>query len=225
MNQEEDNSGSPTFETSFKQKLPATSGKKRKKSLGQLCLKFISLFAKNLPTLSLEQAAEMLSFSQDYHKIKTKIRRLYDIANVLQALHLIEKTLLPTRKPGFKWLGFEGFRAFFETTKMQNEEQMKNVFIVSQEPTKGVVLQANIGPKYFKPRVLQLNSFPLVTNGKRLRPEMDDKENLLLPSSRHGAFTKIGCTSKTMSKLEEKLQSKSLKKRILIDSQIINLVA
>jgi transcription factor E2F7/8 len=40
--------------------------------------------------------------------MKTKVRRLYDIANILQSLHLLEKTQLEdSRKPAFRWLGIE----------------------------------------------------------------------------------------------------------------------
>ena len=111
---QEENSISPTTEISSKSKINTLCGtNKRKKSLGQLCIKFINLFTKRSPILSLEQAAEILSLSYDYHKIKTKIRRLYDIDNVLQALHIIEKVLLLNRKPGFKWLGYQGFIKHF----------------------------------------------------------------------------------------------------------------
>lgn len=41
-------------------------------------------------------------------KFRTKIRRLYDIANVLTALGIVEKaTALPQKKPYFRWLGPE----------------------------------------------------------------------------------------------------------------------
>ena len=41
--------------------------------------------------------------------LKTKIRRLYDIANVLQSIGLIDKTHMSTnRKPAFRWVGIEG---------------------------------------------------------------------------------------------------------------------
>ncbi len=44
----------------------------------------------------------------DAGKMKTKVRRLYDIANILQSLHLLEKTqLADSRKPAFRWLGIE----------------------------------------------------------------------------------------------------------------------
>lgn len=36
---------------------------------------------------------------------KTRLRRLYDIANVLSSVHLIEKVQLDSRKPAFKWAG------------------------------------------------------------------------------------------------------------------------
>eukprot|EP00171_Calliarthron_tuberculosum_P011517 IDg11517t1 len=37
--------------------------------------------------------------------LKTKVRRLYDIANILCSLHLIEKVHTRKRKPAFRWLG------------------------------------------------------------------------------------------------------------------------
>ena len=64
--------------------------------------------------ISLEQAAKNFSSVRaDDSKIKTKVRRLYDIANVLVSLRLIEKCSLPeTRKPAFKWIGEKGFELF-----------------------------------------------------------------------------------------------------------------
>lgn len=42
----------------------------------------------------------------DPAKLKTKVRRLYDIANVLSSLRLLDKTQLPdSRKPAFRWRG------------------------------------------------------------------------------------------------------------------------
>jgi hypothetical protein len=141
--------------------------KKREKSLGQLCLQFIELFVNKHPEISLEQAGLMLSsaISFDYHKIKTKIRRLYDIANVLQALNLIEKILLHNNKPGFKWLGYNGFLSFLkhQQTKNNQSESTKGsdkkvkIFAISREP---FVQATKVVPriKHFKPKVLQLGS-------------------------------------------------------------------
>lgn len=70
---------------------------KKEKSLGILCQQFIHLFVTWKTTLSLEEAAKMISISErperqeSNQKLKTKIRRLYDIANVLQSIGLIEK--------------------------------------------------------------------------------------------------------------------------------------
>jgi len=47
--------------------------------------------------------------------LKTKIRRLYDIANVLHSIGLIEKThMLTNRKPAFRWIGIEGVHCAIE---------------------------------------------------------------------------------------------------------------
>ena len=89
--------------------------KKKKKSLGILCESFIKLFLNWRSIISLEQAARRISDSHiDESKLKTKVRRLYDIANVLVALNLIEKTSLDTRKPAFKWVGETGLKRFME---------------------------------------------------------------------------------------------------------------
>ena len=62
--------------------------------------------ASKLNVVSLDTAARiLLGDSQDDAKLKTKIRRLYDIANILCSLHLIQKVhLANSRKPAFLWL-------------------------------------------------------------------------------------------------------------------------
>ena len=45
---------------------------------------------------------------RDSGRLKTKVRRLYDVANILSSLRLLEKTQQPdSRKPAFRWLGAE----------------------------------------------------------------------------------------------------------------------
>ena len=64
---------------------------KKEKSLGILCQQFIHLFVTWKHVLSLEEAAKKISLCEipdkvedkGEQKLKTKIRRLYDIANVL----------------------------------------------------------------------------------------------------------------------------------------------
>ena len=67
---------------------------KKVKSLGNFCQQFIRLFVSWKTVLSLEEAAKRISDGEVYDEklLKTKIRRLYDIANVLQSIGLIHKT-------------------------------------------------------------------------------------------------------------------------------------
>ena len=141
---------------------------RRERSLSQLCVQFVHLFATKLPVLSLEQAAKTLAdpASLDYNKIKTKIRRLYDIANVLQSLNLIEKTLLSDHKPGFKWLGQMGYQSFVENQKKKfnpsnsssssQASSNSQVFNISQTINIDRSEKNQLKAKYFKPKVLQI---------------------------------------------------------------------
>ena len=67
---------------------------KKVKSLGNFCQQFIRLFVSWKDVISLEEAAKQISDNDcmDEKMLKTKIRRLYDIANVLQSIGLIHKT-------------------------------------------------------------------------------------------------------------------------------------
>ncbi|KAF8106653.1 hypothetical protein N665_0136s0025 [Sinapis alba] len=59
----------------------------------------------------------------------TKVRRLYDIANVLSSMNLIEKThTLDSRKPAFKWLGYNGEPTFTLSSDLMQAESKKRVF-------------------------------------------------------------------------------------------------
>ncbi|XP_051140227.1 E2F transcription factor-like E2FF [Andrographis paniculata] len=81
---------------------------RREKSLGLLTRNFIKLFlCSDVNIISLDTAAfALLGSSHDPIAMKTKIRRLYDIANVFSSMNLIEKARDPvTGKPGFKWIG------------------------------------------------------------------------------------------------------------------------
>eukprot|EP00177_Eucheuma_denticulatum_P004211 GFKZ01007632.1.p1 GENE.GFKZ01007632.1~~GFKZ01007632.1.p1 ORF type:complete len:573 (-),score=83.71 GFKZ01007632.1:2366-4042(-) len=100
---------------------PAKSGGRKEKSLGVLSQRFVQLFllAGSKP-VSLDQAAIQLlgrspsdvdpltvspSEKESSKLLKTKVRRLYDIANILSSLNLIEKVHSPKRKPSFRWVG------------------------------------------------------------------------------------------------------------------------
>ncbi|XP_054608866.1 transcription factor E2F7 [Dunckerocampus dactyliophorus] len=89
------------------------AGNRKDKSLRIMSQKFVMLFlVSKTQTVTLEVAAKVLiEESQDsssHSKYKTKVRRLYDIANVLTSLGLIKKMHVREergRKPAFRWLG------------------------------------------------------------------------------------------------------------------------
>ncbi|KAK2508905.1 hypothetical protein MC885_005400 [Smutsia gigantea] len=94
----------------------ASVNSRKDKSLRVMSQKFVMLFLVSSPQIvSLEIAAKILIGEDqvedlDKSKFKTKIRRLYDIANILSSLDLIKKVHVTEergRKPAFKWTGPE----------------------------------------------------------------------------------------------------------------------
>ncbi|GCB63758.1 hypothetical protein scyTo_0011666 [Scyliorhinus torazame] len=92
----------------------ASMNSRKDKSLRIMSEKFVMLFLVSEPkTVALDIAAKILieeshQDSADNSKFKTKIRRLYDIANVLTSLGLIRKVHVTEergRKPAFQWVG------------------------------------------------------------------------------------------------------------------------
>ncbi|KAM9825795.1 transcription factor E2F8 [Syngnathus typhle] len=92
----------------------ASVNSRKDKSLRVMSQKFVMLFlVSNPPVVSLDVAAKILigedpKADQDKNKFKTKVRRLYDIANVLRSLKLIEKVHVTEergKKPAFQWVG------------------------------------------------------------------------------------------------------------------------
>uniref|UniRef100_H0X3I6 Transcription factor E2F7 n=2 Tax=Otolemur garnettii TaxID=30611 RepID=H0X3I6_OTOGA len=93
---------------------PSSSANSRKdKSLRIMSQKFVMLFlVSKTKIVTLDVAAKILieegHDTPDHSKFKTKVRRLYDIANVLTSLALIKKVHVTEergRKPAFKWIG------------------------------------------------------------------------------------------------------------------------
>ncbi|KAI7986029.1 E2F transcription factor-like E2FE [Camellia lanceoleosa] len=77
---------------------------RKEKSLGLLTQNFVKLFL-----CSNEAAKILLGDAHDPSMMRTKVRRLYDIANVLSSMNFIEKTHHPeSRKSAFRWLGTRG---------------------------------------------------------------------------------------------------------------------
>lgn len=87
------------------------SENRKEKSLGLLTKNFLKLFlCTTSDMLSLDDAAKiLLGDARNPSLTRTKVRRLYDIANVLSSMNFIEKIHHPeTRKPAFRWLGMRG---------------------------------------------------------------------------------------------------------------------
>jgi E2F/DP family winged-helix DNA-binding domain len=97
----------------------AEDKQKRGESLGVLSRKFVVLFLSSEPgtVMSLEGAAHAMKNldgseeeedeaddGKDSNMAKTKVRRLYDVANIFSALGLVQKKRMTgERKPGFMW--------------------------------------------------------------------------------------------------------------------------
>jgi len=94
--------------------------------------------------LSLEEAAKLISDGEVYDEklLKTKIRRLYDIANVLQSIGLIHKTQMSnSRKPAFKWVGLKGVVLAIEEIKKLVRTAQAEILSSSQN---GSVKSSNV---------------------------------------------------------------------------------
>ncbi|XP_035874540.1 transcription factor E2F7 isoform X2 [Phyllostomus discolor] len=91
----------------------SSSANRKDKSLRIMSQKFVMLFlVSKTKIVTLDVAAKILieesQDTPDHSKFKTKVRRLYDIANVLTSLALIKKVHVTEergRKPAFKWIG------------------------------------------------------------------------------------------------------------------------
>ncbi|KAL3881364.1 hypothetical protein ACJMK2_027813 [Sinanodonta woodiana] len=104
----------PDFCMFGESKLFSHAALRKDKSLGIMSQKFLMLFLVSMPkTVNLDLSAKILIGDANVDKtesakFKTKIRRLYDIANILTSLDLIRKvhvTEIRGRKPAFKYIG------------------------------------------------------------------------------------------------------------------------
>ncbi|KAK1268270.1 E2F transcription factor-like E2FE [Acorus gramineus] len=145
-------SSSSTSILSFKPK--TATDQRREKSLGQLTRNFVKLFlVSDVDTISLDDAASILlgdinNPSQMRNNSAAKVRRLYDIANVLSSMNLIEKThQSDTRKPAFRWLGFNGIPEKNTEVAMPAKPLGPNQFNRSDLSSSGVVCARPLSPK------------------------------------------------------------------------------
>ena len=125
---------------------------RREKSLGLLSQKFVQLFlVSRARVVSLESAARtLLGSCADQAKLKTKVRRLYDIANILSSLRLIEKThLVDSRKPAFRWLGVEKELAALQAAAVGTGAGVP----AAPEPAAASAPSPAYNPQWFMPNV------------------------------------------------------------------------
>ncbi|KAK6488299.1 mRNAion factor E2F7-like [Huso huso] len=117
-----------------------SASKRKDKSLRIMSQKFVMLFlVSKTKIVSLDIAAKILidesQDAADHSKFKTKVRRLYDIANVLTSLELIKKIHVTEergRKPAFKWIGPVDFKHSSEAS--QAAAAVEHVSVVLKEP-------------------------------------------------------------------------------------------
>ncbi|XP_041112164.1 transcription factor E2F7-like [Polyodon spathula] len=117
-----------------------SASKRKDKSLRIMSQKFVMLFlVSKTKIVSLDIAAKILieesQDAADHSKFKTKVRRLYDIANVLTSLELIKKIHVTEergRKPAFKWIGPVNFKHSSEAS--QAAAAVEQLSVVLKEP-------------------------------------------------------------------------------------------
>ncbi|CAK9139182.1 unnamed protein product [Ilex paraguariensis] len=111
---DENQNGGPSNSKTDRQDKPLALCKvdnRKEKSLGLLTKNFVKLFlCSDVDFISLDTAAaELLGDLHDPTAMRTKVRRLYDIANVFSSMNLIEKIRHPdSGKPAFRWIGLKG---------------------------------------------------------------------------------------------------------------------
>ncbi|XP_028811119.1 transcription factor E2F7 [Denticeps clupeoides] len=111
--------GEATLMTEEADGIYVAASRRKDKSLRIMSQKFVMLFlVSKTQMVTLDTAAKILiEESHDmanHSKYKTKVRRLYDIANVLTSLSLIKKVYVKEdrgRKPVFQWIGPTEFHA------------------------------------------------------------------------------------------------------------------
>ncbi|XP_042302104.1 transcription factor E2F8 isoform X2 [Sceloporus undulatus] len=134
----------------------ASVNSRKDKSLRVMSQKFVMLFLVSSPqVVSLDIAAKMLIGEDqmeylDKSKFKTKIRRLYDIANVLSSLELIQKVHVTEekgRKPAFIWTGPDIFSDIQDA-----EPVLTPAMIASSHPVKEESSRDNCSKELFPTR-------------------------------------------------------------------------
>ncbi|CDW74327.1 transcription factor dp-1 [Stylonychia lemnae] len=151
---------------------------KKDKSLGILCQQFIGLFVSWKDIISLEEAARQISkIDIEEQKLKTKIRRLYDIANVLQSIGLIQKTSYPSsKKPAFQWVGIQGVQDFVNELKEHEISKLALNPLSDSDASPDIKIRLN--PKYPNTTGNQLISPEILKSNQKISNQTTEHSGL-----------------------------------------------
>ncbi|KAM6216013.1 transcription factor E2F7 [Rhynchocyon petersi] len=153
---------------------PSSSANSRKdKSLRIMSQKFVMLFlVSKTKIVTLDVAAKILieesQDTPDHSKFKTKVRRLYDIANVLTSLALIKKVHVTEergRKPAFKWIGPVDFSA-------SDEELVAASASALPEPKREIYGQIQVSAKQ---KLARHSSFNAVQTNDKIKRKVNSE--------------------------------------------------
>ena len=177
------------------------TSERREKSLSLMTQKFITLFMEAEDgVLGLEDAAAAMLMcegntgpkaTKDFNdsELKKKIRRLYDIANILSSLRLLSKIhLMDSRKPAFRWMRAEDTVRKLIATGKEHEwfgttpkSPNAKVQIVSTPKKEGVSEDAAKGALATEsmPRLLPSSITASGRNDKQIFAALERMESLL----------------------------------------------
>jgi hypothetical protein len=147
--------------------------------------------------------------------LKTKIRRLYDIANVLQSIGLIHKTALPqNNKPAFKWVGLHGVRSFLLELKALNIKPKHSGSGIDAAHDFSVSLpklKHSQSMKIAAPSKLKAIDSNLTLCGSKRKTTDTQLDSILQPtnSKKHSTNTTTTATYSLETMLEEALRDRS----------------
>ncbi|KAK3183501.1 hypothetical protein Dsin_030787 [Dipteronia sinensis] len=129
--QENENGGSSSADIDGQDNYSTKNESKKEKSLWLLSRSFAKLFlCSEAGIITLDNVAmALLGDTYNSTAMRTKVRRLYDIANVFSSMKLIEKTHhQESRRPAFRWLGWRGKSCNESAAALDLNESKKRAF-------------------------------------------------------------------------------------------------
>lgn len=127
----------------------------QKKSLGKLSQQFVQLFLVGRKIMNLKEVSDKIlgTTTENIRGLKTKIRRLYDIANVFLSLGLVQKLEGETRrdKPNFCWAYELSPREIRELYLKQESTIMSMTNVQQDNETTGAVALVHVSSAVAQP--------------------------------------------------------------------------